>query len=55
MTKIYSILALFILAVSLQGCAVVEGIFKVGVWFGILIVVVIVGLILWLVSKAGKK
>jgi len=29
----------------------VEGIFKVGMWFGILVVVAIVALIIWLISK----
>lgn len=35
----------------ITSCSVIEGIFKAGVWTGILIVVVIVALILWLISK----
>jgi len=43
------------LALFLPGCAVVGGIFKAGVWVGVLAVVFIVGIILYFVSKAGKK
>lgn len=35
----------------ITSCSVIEGIFKAGVWTGILIVVVIVALVLWLISK----
>jgi hypothetical protein len=41
--------------VIFSGCAVVGGIFKAGVWTGVFIVAIIVGLIVWLVAKAGKK
>lgn len=54
-----SMLFLFLLAVLsfiLPGCAVVGGIFKAGVWVGVLAVVIVVGLILFLVSRgSGKK
>ncbi|MDR3008575.1 MAG: hypothetical protein LBV59_11615 [Sphingobacterium sp.] len=41
----------------LTGCSVIEGIFKAGVWTGILIVVVVVALLIWLISKlfGGNK
>jgi len=40
----------------MPGCSVIEGIFKAGVWVGVLTVVGVIGLILWLVFKArGKK
>ena len=38
----------------LSSCSVVEGIFKAGVWVGILAVVLIVGLIIYFVGKARK-
>jgi hypothetical protein len=38
-----------------SSCAVVESIFKAGVWVGVLIVVAIIGLIVWLVSKFSRK
>lgn len=49
-------LFLFLLAtlVFLTGCELVEGIFKAGVWVGVLIVVGIIALILYLVGKARK-
>ena len=43
------------LTLSLPGCTVVGGIFKAGVWVGVLAVVFVVGIILYFVSKAGKK
>ena len=50
-------LALFALALVfiLPGCAVVGGIFKAGVWVGVLAVVFVVGIILWLVSRGSNK
>ncbi len=39
------------LAFSLSSCQVVGGIFKAGVWVGIIVVVFVVILILWLVSR----
>ena len=35
----------------LSSCEVIGGIFKAGVWVGILIVVVIIALIVWLVGR----
>ncbi|HEY2349369.1 MAG TPA: phosphatidate cytidylyltransferase [Puia sp.] len=50
-----SLLLLMVLAlVFLNSCAVVGGIFKAGVWVGILIVVFIVGIIIWLVTRSNK-
>jgi len=39
----------------LSSCAIVGGIFKAGVWTGILIVVFIIGVILWLVNRNSGK
>ena len=51
--KRYSLLWMFALAMimTLSSCQVVGGIFKAGVWVGILVVVVVVGIILWLVGR----
>lgn len=35
----------------LTSCEVVKGIFKAGLWSGIIIVVIIIALIIWLFSK----
>ena len=40
-----------LLATTLTSCDLVEGIFKAGVWSGIIIVVIVLALIIWLVSK----
>ena len=46
---------LLLLVVSTTSCEVVEGIFKVGLWTGILLVVLIVGLVLWLIGKTRRR
>ena len=38
----------------ISGCEVVGGIFKAGVWVGILAVVLVIAVIFWLVGKARK-
>jgi cytosine/uracil/thiamine/allantoin permease len=45
------------LLVLVSSCAAIEGIFKAGVWSGILLVVVVVALIIWIISKlfGGSK
>jgi hypothetical protein len=35
----------------LSSCEVIGGIFKAGMWVGIIIVVIVVALIIWLISK----
>jgi hypothetical protein len=45
---------LFASLVLFSGCEVVEGIFKAGVWVGVLVVVGILALILWLVSRGRR-
>ena len=49
------IFSLLFMAVTLTSCQAIAGIFKAGIWVGIVIVVVIVAIIFWLISKAGKK
>jgi hypothetical protein len=46
---------LFLLAISFSSCEVIGGIFKAGVWTGIIAVVLVVALIIWLISRATKK
>jgi hypothetical protein len=48
-------LLIVMLMVLLNSCAVVGGIFKAGVWVGILIVLFIIGVIIWLVTRSGKS
>jgi hypothetical protein len=44
-----------ILLLAFSGCAIVGGIFKAGMGFGILMVVVVIALILFLIGKMRKK
>jgi len=39
------------LATTLTSCAAIEGIFKAGLWSGIIIVVLVLALLIWIVSK----
>ncbi len=43
------------LVLFLSSCEVIGGIFKAGVWTGILAVAVVVGLIIFLISRGGKR
>lgn len=47
---------LFVLLLTLlSGCEVIGGIFKAGVWSGIIVVVLVIVVIIYLVGKMGKK
>lgn len=48
--------ALFsIMLIVLSGCTAIEGVFKAGMWVGVIVVVAIVALVLWLIGKARNK
>jgi hypothetical protein len=50
----YLWLVLIVLAaIPLAGCDAIEGIFKAGVWVGVLAVVLVIGLIGFIVAKMG--
>ncbi len=55
MIKTFNRLALLFMLPLLSSCEVIGGIFKAGMWVGVLVVVAIVALILWFVMKAKKK
>ncbi|MEO8568416.1 MAG: phosphatidate cytidylyltransferase [Ginsengibacter sp.] len=46
--------ALFVIAFTLSSCEAIAGIFKAGVWVGVIIVVVIIAVIFWLINKSRK-
>jgi len=50
-----ALVLMLVMAISLSSCEVIEGIFKAGVWVGVIIVVVIIALIFWLIRKVGRK
>lgn len=45
---------LFVLLISLTSCDAIAGIFKAGMWVGIIIVVAVIALVLWLIRKIGS-
>jgi hypothetical protein len=49
--QLYSILAIIAMTTLLSGCQLIGDIFKAGVWVGVLMVVVVVGLILFLLVR----
>lgn len=55
MKKIICSLLVLILISVLSSCSVVTGIFKAGMGFGIVLVVLIIGLVLYFVLRARSK
>ncbi len=58
MNKIRSSHLTFLLlssALLLSSCQAIAGIFKAGVWVGVIGIVFLVVIILWLISKANRK
>lgn len=55
MNKPVYLLFCLLFSTIFSSCAVVGGIFKAGVWVGILIVVAILALIIFLVTRASGK
>jgi cytosine/uracil/thiamine/allantoin permease len=45
---------LFLMTTLLSSCELVKGIFKAGVWTGVIIVVAIIALVMYLVSRGRK-
>ncbi|MBW8360536.1 MAG: phosphatidate cytidylyltransferase [Weeksellaceae bacterium] len=53
--KKFTLLSLLVSALlTLTGCDAIGTIFEAGMWWGIILVVAVVGLILWFLTK-GKK
>lgn len=53
--KILNLTPFFLLLILLSSCSIIGGIFKAGVWVGVIGIVIILIIIIWLVSKATKK
>jgi hypothetical protein len=53
--KLFNTSFLMMLITMLSGCEVIGGIFKAGVWSGIIVVVLIIALIIFVIGKMGKK
>ncbi len=46
---------LWLLSINLTGCAMVKGIFKAGVWVGVLGVCAVLALVMYGASKLGRR
>lgn len=56
MKNSFYVLLFVLISISLSSCELVGDIFKAGVWVGVLVVVAVIGLIIFLISKvSGKK
>jgi len=51
MKKAFPLALIAFLCTTLSSCELVEGIFKAGVWVGVIVVVVVVALLIWILSK----
>ncbi len=49
------LVSMLLMVITLSSCEAIAGIFKAGVWFGVIGVIVIIVIIFWLIGKAGKK
>ncbi|MEO7263445.1 MAG: hypothetical protein ABIW38_00970 [Ferruginibacter sp.] len=53
-TTIYSIILLLAITMSMTSCEAIGSIFKAGMWTGIIVVALIVGLVLYFIGKSRK-
>ena len=53
--KLFYVFFLLTLMLGFSGCTLIGDIFKAGVWSGIILVAVIIGLIVYIIGKMGKK
>lgn len=51
MKKTYSLAVLALLCSTLSSCELIGGIFKAGVWTGVIAIVVVVALVIWILAK----
>jgi hypothetical protein len=52
--RLLSVSLLLFLATQAAGCELAAGIFKAGVWVGVIMVVLVVGLVVWLVTRVNS-
>jgi hypothetical protein len=48
----YQFVLVFFSAVALAGCEAIGDIFKAGVWTGVLLVILVIGIIVWLLTRS---
>lgn len=55
MNRYGTLFTIALLSVTLSSCEIVGGIFKAGVWTGLFIVALVLGLIIFLLTRGGRK
>jgi hypothetical protein len=55
LSTFYSAFLLVIVITILPGCEVIGGIFKAGVWTGVLLIALVFAIIIFIISKLGSK
>ena len=50
-----AIIFLLMLVVTLTGCSAIGGIFKAGMWSGIIFVAIIIAIIIFIITRLGRK
>lgn len=51
MRKHFPLALIAVLATTLTSCQAIEGIFKAGMWAGVIMVVVVLAIIIWVIRK----
>jgi len=54
MTRFSLLSLLTFFTVTLTSCEAIKGIFKAGMWTGIIVVIAVVALIMWLIGRGRK-
>lgn len=53
--KLTTLITLLIfMSITFTSCEAIAGIFKAGMWFGVIGVIVVIAIIFWLIRKAKK-
>jgi hypothetical protein len=50
--SLYLFIFLLLSSLALTGCEAIGEIFKAGVWTGVLLVILVIGIIVWLLSRS---
>lgn len=51
MNHAFAFALLVVFTMTLVGCEIIGNIFEAGVWVGVILVVLVIGLVLWLFSR----
>ena len=55
LTVLSRVFLVFLAGIALSGCELAEGIFKAGMAFGVFIIIAIVALVIFLISKVRSR